>query len=144
MPVTVQALSANSGIGRYSEDMAQGRPATRHRNAFGQRLYELREAAGLTQADVANALGLSQQSYSDLERAPVTLHLERLQRLAEILGTSVSELCGERPPRRVSGAPGGRLGQSVEKISQLPRRQQAKILDVVDALLAQHGVDSSS
>ena len=43
-----------------------------------------------------------------------------------------------------NGSPNTRLSQSVEKIGQLPRRQQAKILDVVDALLAQQGVDSSS
>jgi hypothetical protein len=34
--------------------------------------------------------------------------------------------------------PGGKAGAVFEAVSKLPRRQQQKILDVVEALVAQH------
>jgi len=133
----MQAVSGNSGIYPYGGDMPQGRPSTRERNDFGRRLYELREAAGLTQSHVANALGVTQQTYSDLERTPVTVHIERLTALSSILGVTVSELCGETPPKKVP-APRGKLNQVFDAASKLPRRQQQKILDIVEPFIREH------
>lgn len=119
--------------------MPMGRPSTRERTAFGQRVFELREAAGLTQAEVAATLDLSQRAYAAWERDPVAIRPERLRELADALGTSAAELLGEQPAKRTNGTPGGRLGQSIQELGKLPRRKQAKILDVVDAMLAQQG-----
>lgn len=121
-----------------------GRPTKRDRTEFGQQLFERREAAGLTQAEVAGQLGISQRAYSAWERDPVAILPERISAVAGILGTTVAELLGEAAPRRGLASPSGRLGHSVEAISKLPRRQQGKILDVVEALLVQQGVESSS
>jgi len=122
-----------------------GRPTTRERTAFGQRLFERREAVGLTQAEVAERLGISQRAYSAWERDPVAILPERLVSIAEILGTTPGDLLVGEPPPRNGHGPGGRLGQTFERVGQLPRRQQGKILDVVEALLAQQmaEVDSS-
>jgi len=140
----MQAFSASADIDPYNDGMSQGRPAKRQRSPFGQRLFELREAAGITQGEVAEALGISQSTYSDWERGSVAIHPDRLKELAEIVGTSVAELLGEAKPRRNGSTPGGRLGQNFEAISKLPRRQQTKILDVVEALLAQQTAEASS
>ncbi len=132
----MQALSAPADISLYDRGMPQGRPAKRERSPFGKRLFTLREAAGITQGQMAEALDISQSTYSDWERGSVAIHPERLMELAGLLGTSVAELLGEAKPKR-NGAPGGRLGQSFEAVAKLPRRTQAKILDVVEAMLAQ-------
>lgn len=132
----MQPLSEYSGIRGYKTDMPQGRPSTRQRNDFGKRLFELREAAGLTQADMAEALAITQQTYSDLERTPVTVSIERLKQLAKILETTVSELVGETPPKRVQG-PKGKLNQVFQSVSQLPRRQQNKVAEWVEAFVNQ-------
>jgi transcriptional regulator with XRE-family HTH domain len=138
----MQALSPVSAIGAYHGDMPQGRPSTRKRTDFGQRLFALREATGLTQAQVAQQLGISQRAYSDWERDPVALQPERLAALAAILGTTAAHLLGEDAPQRnASSASAGRLRHSYQTLSKLPRRQQTKILDVVDALLAKQGAD---
>jgi transcriptional regulator with XRE-family HTH domain len=121
-----------------------GRPTTRKRTEFGQKLFERREAAGLTQAEVAEQLGISQRAYSAWERDPVAILPERISAVAGILATTVTELLGEAAPVRNGGTPGGRLGQNIEAISKLPRRQQTKILDVVEALLAQQSTEVSS
>ena len=70
--------------------------------------------------------------------------LSCLQELAEILEVEVADLLGSPVKRRVAVAGSGRLGQSFEAISKLPRRQQGKILDVVDALLAQRAEEVTS
>jgi transcriptional regulator with XRE-family HTH domain len=132
----MQPFSEYSGIRGYKTDMPQGRPSTRQRNDFGKRLFELREAAGLTQADMAQALEITQQTYSDLERTPVTVSIERLKQLAQILGTTVSELVGEAPSKRAQG-PKGKLNQVFESVSQLPRRQQNKVAEWVEAFVNQ-------
>jgi len=124
--------------------MPQGRPAKRERSPFGQRLFALREAAGVTQGAVSEALGITQSTYSEWERGSVAIHPERLIALARILGTTTAELLGEAKPRRNGSASSGRLGQSFEAIGKLPRRQQAKILDVVEAMLAQQTAGVSS
>ena len=141
----MQALSRFSGNAPYDAAiMNQGRPAKRQRSPFGQRLYELREAANITQAAIAERLGVSQRTYSDWERGTVAFTPSRLQELAGILGVDVADLLGSPIKRRAAVASSGRLGQSFEAISKLPRRKQGKILDVVDALLAQHGEEVPS
>ncbi len=123
--------------------MSQGRPSKRQRSPFGQRLYELREAAGITQSEISQALGISQSTYSDWERDSVAIQPDRLKELAGIVGTTVAELLGEASQSRISTSLGGRLGQNFDAIGRLPRRQQGKILDVVEALLAQQSVEVS-
>ena len=59
----------------------------------GQKLRELRTAAGLTQADLARRLGLSKGRVSQMETSGEGLgRLDRLDELAEALGVPVSVL----------------------------------------------------
>ena len=136
----MQALSRFTAIEPYSEGVPIGRPSTRERTHFGKRVFALREAAGLTQAEVAHQLDISQRAYAAWERDPVAIQPERIKNLAVILGTTVSELLDAPKTQRTSAT--GRVGRTFEAISKLPRRRQAKILDVVDALLAQQNGSS--
>lgn len=52
------AFSRFNFIHPYNGDMPQGRPSIRERSEFGQRLFLLREAVGLTQTQVAEQLGV--------------------------------------------------------------------------------------
>ncbi len=54
--------------------------------------------------------------------------------MAKALGVTVEELLGQDKPRRVV-TPGGKARQLFEAVSRLPRRQQQKIVDVVEALV---------
>jgi len=123
--------------------MSQGRPSKRKRSTFGQRLFELRVASGVTQGEVAEALGISQSAYSDWECGWVAIHPDRLKALADILGTSVTELFGGAKPRQLGNVHKGRLARTFEAISKLPLRQQNRIMDHIDALIARLSVDAS-
>lgn len=97
----------------------------------------LRKAAGLTQEQVAEQLGISQPSYALWERKEVALRPEQLTTLTQILGVRIEEVLDERPSPTRRGGPVGRTKRVFERVSQLPRNQQQKILDVVDVLVAQ-------
>ena len=117
--------------------MQTGRPAKTKRSDFGARLHAAREARGLSQAQMADKLGLAQQSYAAWERRNVALRADQLQQLAEILGVGVDQLLGHATkPARAAG-PVGRLRQVFENASKLPRHQQAKVAEFVEAFVAQ-------
>lgn len=97
----------------------------------------MREAAGLSQQQVAQKLGFSQPAYASWERREVAIQPGQLMRLAEILGVSVEELfyTDKKVSRR--GGPVGRVRRTFEAVSAMPRHQQKKIVEVVEALLSQ-------
>jgi transcriptional regulator with XRE-family HTH domain len=119
--------------------MKTGRPAISPRSDFGARVYALREAAGLSQREVAAQLGISQPSYALWERRSVALRPDQLAKLAQILGVGVEELVTPSASGNRRSGPQGKAKRIFEKVSELPRSQQQKILEVVEALIAQHG-----
>lgn len=67
-----------------------------------KRIRELRESLGYTQEEVANFLKMSQNSYRQLESGKTLLISKRLDSLATILKTTVSELLmGVKPETAV-------------------------------------------
>lgn len=117
-----------------------GRPAQNSRPAYGQHLAELREAASLTQQQLADQLGVPQSNITFWERSEKPPRGEVLPKLAAALNVSVDELLGVTPPKpKRAAAAKGRLQKVFEQASKLPRRQQEKIAEVVAALVAQHG-----
>lgn len=124
----------------YPNDAMAGRPTTRKPTPFGVRLIALREAKGLTQTELADQIGVRQQRIAYYERRAVSPSVELVAKLATVLGVRVEELAGlEEPsgPRRHPG-PRSQLDERVEKIRQLPKKKQALVLEVLDALLEKH------
>ncbi len=67
-----------------------------------KRIRELRESLGYTQEEIANSLKMSQNSYRQLESGKTLLISKRLDSLATILKTTVSELLmGVKPDTAV-------------------------------------------
>lgn len=121
----------------YNLAMKTGRPSKQPRPAFGDRLHALREAAGLSQAQVAEKLGIAQRTYSHWERRPVALRHDQLEALAVALGLSLGELVGTPEAKSRGTGPTGKARQVFERVSQLPRATQQRILaNVEDSLMA--------
>ena len=116
--------------------MKTGRPTERKRPPFGERLYQLREQSGLTQAQIAEHLGISSRAYAFWEREPVSLKPDQIEKLAAALKVSVEYLFGNgsRQPQR-KGGPEGKARRLFEKVSRLPRSQQLHVLAVVEAFV---------
>lgn len=124
----------------YNAAMPSGRPPKHKRSAFGERLYSARVAAGLSQAQVAEQMGVTQPSYADWERRMVALRPDHLPKLAAILSVTVEQLLGaETAPKRGTG-PVGKARQMFERVSKLPRATQQRILANVEDALTAHEV----
>ena len=132
----MQVISINSFPMPYDDAMQRGRPSKQPRTPFGERLYAARTAFGLSQAQVAEKLGITQTAYADWERYHVALRPDQVEKLTKILNVTVDHLYGKEI-RKGSG-PVGKARRAFEAVSRLPKRQQLKIVDVVESFVAQH------
>ena len=130
----MQAETINIPTLLYDVDMPQGRPTKRPRSDFGQRVFEARKRLGISQAEVAVQLDITQSAYAAWERDAVALRPEQLAKLSGILGVSADELIGTGGRKRGAG-PSGKARQLFEQVSQLPRSQQLHVLTVVEAFV---------
>jgi transcriptional regulator with XRE-family HTH domain len=118
--------------------MQTGRPSSRPRPPFGTRLHTARETAGLSQAQVAEKLGISARAYAFWEREPVALKADQLAALADIFDVTADELIGRQELKK-RGGPTGRLRVLFEQAAQLPRTQQQRIAANIEDALAAYG-----
>jgi len=115
-----------------------GRPTSRKRTDFGQRIHQAREAIGISQKQLADQLGVSQRVLSWWEREPVALKTEQLAALAQALKVSADFLLSrETKPLKARG-PKGRMLQLFEVASSLPRKQQEKVAAVLEPFVLHH------
>lgn len=104
---------------------------------FGPHLAELRRAAGLSQNDLAAKLGEPQSNISFWERSDKPPRGAVLPDLAKALHVSVDNLLGVSKPKPKPPIAKGRLQRVFESASKLPRRQQEKVAEFVEAFVAQ-------
>ena len=105
---------------------------------LGARIAQLRREQSLTQQQLAEALGTTQQQVASYEVARLRVPVSLLPRLARTLGVSVEALIGEeeKPAKR---GPSPKLLRHLERISQLPKPKQRAVMEVIEAVLAQGG-----
>ena len=122
--------------------MQTGRPSKEPRTEFGQRLHAAREALGLSQAQVAGHLGITQKAYAVWERYPVALRPEQIEKVAAVLKVSVEHLFGKTAAKSRARGPVGKMRQLFEAVSQLPRSQQEKVSAILEPFVARHARQS--
>lgn len=97
------------------------------------RIATLRKDAGLSQVELAKRVATSSSNVAFWEQTGTPPRGEILPALARELGVSVDELLGVTPPKPAIAK--GRLQEAFHAAAKLPRRQQQKIVEVVEALL---------
>ncbi len=116
-----------------------GRPPAKPRSSLGERIAIARLALGLTQKELAQKIGVTQRVVTYWERESVSIRPEQLNALADALGVSADDLMGRattKKTRQSGPAPVGKIRRVFEDVSRLPRYQQLKIVEVVEALVA--------
>jgi transcriptional regulator with XRE-family HTH domain len=131
----MQAFFLTENSSGYAANVQTGRPSKEPRTPFGARLHAAREAAGLSQAQVAEKMGVTQTAYGVWERYPVALRPEQIEQLADALNITVEYLFGRDSGKSRGKGPAGKLRQVFEKASQLPRHQQNKVAEFVEAFV---------
>lgn len=80
-------------------------------HAIGNKLLAIRKRQGMTQAEVAEAAGLSDRTYADIERGTVNMRIETILRICEVLHITPDVILTEDNPSLTA--------QQEELISQL-------------------------
>jgi transcriptional regulator with XRE-family HTH domain len=104
--------------------------------AFGKRLFSLRKARGLTQTQLAEALGTTQRVISYYETEAELPPSTAIIPLARILGVSTDELLGLRPAKMNGNASieKQRLWKRFQKMEALPTKDQRAVIRLINSL----------
>lgn len=102
--------------------------------ALGARIAQRRQELGLTQVQVAAALGIAQQRYASYEVGTRRIQVSMLPALARVLAIETDVLLGVAVKSSKPG-PAPKFQRYIEQISQLPRNQQSLVLKMLEAAL---------
>ena len=96
----------------------------------------LRKSAGLSQAELAKAVGIPQRTLSQYERTADTFPAALVAPLARALGVTLEEVLGVEPGGARKRGPKSRLERQFEAIRQLPKSRQQFIGKLLDEMMA--------
>lgn len=65
---------------------------------IGNKLFRIRKRLGMTQADVAEAAGLSDRTYADIERGTVNMRIDTILRICAALHITPDEILTDEDP----------------------------------------------
>ena len=105
---------------------------------LGSRIAELRKERDITQVQLAEHLGISQQTINAYETGYRRFPVSVLPPLARYLGLTLDELVGETAQTRKRG-PTPKLQRQMELIQQLPKAKQRFVSDMLDTVIQQAG-----
>ena len=105
---------------------------------IGARVAAARKAAGLTQHQLAEAIGIPQRTVSFYERGDGDLPSSLLVPLADILDVDIRELLGVDFKASAGRRSRSRLVQRAEAIRELPQGEQKFALKFLDQVLEDH------
>jgi transcriptional regulator with XRE-family HTH domain len=113
------------------------------RPAAGARLMKLRKAAGLSQQQLADAIGTAQRNvayWESIENPPPS---DAIPALARVLGVSVETLLAPHTPLPRKGGRVSRLQVLMAEVAELPKRKQDRVLDLLDVAVRQQREERS-
>ena len=64
--------------------------------SIGNKLLTIRKRMGMTQAEVAEAAGLSDRTYADIERGTVNMRIETVLRICNVLHITPDQILTEK------------------------------------------------
>lgn len=103
--------------------------------ALGAHITLLRKARGMTQAELARAIGVSQQAVFAYELGDRRVSVLVLTKIAKAFAVSVEDLIGMAKPllaRKQRLSP--RAMRHAERLQALPKTQQRFVVRIIDAL----------
>jgi transcriptional regulator with XRE-family HTH domain len=105
---------------------------------LGARIAMARKEKQLTQQQLAEQLGIAQQTMAHYEGGRLKVSAALLPPLSQILKLSLDELLGLPTVQRFSKrGPTSRLEQQIEAISQLPKTKQKFVSEMLDMVIGQ-------
>lgn len=112
--------------------------------ALGAHICLMRKSRGFTQAELARAIGVSQQAVFAYELGERRVSVLLLTKIARVFSVSVEELTGMArpvrvPKRRVSP----RAIRHAQRLQALTKTEQRFVVRIIDTLHESHGTHPS-
>jgi transcriptional regulator with XRE-family HTH domain len=109
---------------------------------LGQRIAERRRALGMNQTQLADQLGIAQQTMAHYENGKLRVAVAMLPTISQALDLSIETLIGldTRKPAKTAAnkrGPTPLIQRQLEAVSALPRSKQRVVSQVLDSMLAQ-------
>jgi len=111
------------------------------------RIAQARKDHGMTHNELAEQLGVAQQTLAHYEVGRARMPAAMLPTVAKLLTLSLDELMGQSVPLAARGAagksgsgkcgPASRLEQQIQAVAQLPKTKQQFVSQMLDTVLAQ-------
>lgn len=107
--------------------------------ALGLRIAQLRKERGWTQQELADKLGIAQQTLAHYEVARIRIPASTLPALATLFVTPIDDLVGHAQNAQRTGkrGPTPKWQQQIEAISALPKPKQRFVMEMLETVLAQ-------
>lgn len=107
---------------------------------FVARLAQLRKDQNIAQVQLAKVLSISQQTMNAYKMGHRRVPVSALSVLANALAVSVEELIGtDTTTAAKKRGPAPKLQQQMDRIAKLPKTKQKFVIEMLDAMLQQHG-----
>ncbi len=97
---------------------------------IGNKLHDIRKKAGLTQSEVADAAGLSDRTYADIERGSVNMRIETILRICKALHITPDDVLTEE---NVSLAE--KQEELIEQLNTCSSHEKQTALNILSAYL---------
>ena len=96
---------------------------------IGNKLYSVRKKMGMTQAQVAEAAGLSDRTYADIERGSVNMRIESILKICDVLRITPNEIFTESESEDLE------LNEILNKLSHISKKEQQTALGLLSVYL---------
>lgn len=101
---------------------------------LGQRIANLRKTQNMTQGQLAEHLGISQQHMASFEKGIRKVPASMLPVLAQLFGISVDELVGLKDTATKRG-PMPKLQRQIEQVALLPKAKQKFVSEMLETVI---------
>ena len=97
---------------------------------IGNKLLTIRKRMGMTQAEVAEAAGLSDRTYADIERGSVNMRTETILRICNVLHITPDEILTE-----VSTSLAAKQAELIERLNTCNPKDKETALQLLSVYL---------
>ena len=118
--------------------MATTRKTPKSGAEIGRRLRALRDERGMTQVQLADAMGIHQTNLSQMERGVRGMGTQQVMKACKALGVSPDRLLAAAGTASAKSPRNTRLLRRVHQVEQLPTEHQEAVVRMLDAFLDTH------
>ncbi len=104
---------------------------------LGARIAQLRKDQGITQVQLAEQLGVSQQTITAYEVGRRRIQVSALPTIAQALGVAIEVLIDDTAKTASKRGRAPKLQQQMDRITRLPKAQQRFVMQVIESVIQQ-------